>query len=1592
MNRIHRIVFNHARDTYQVASEHARGSDRRKAAAGAGLCALALAVLPAAQAQSVVIDNGGHEIVDGSDPAGGGAGTQPSPWEISGNLAIGHSGTSGELLIRNAGKVSNMQGTVGNLASAVGEVTVIGEGASWHNASRLYLGNVGQGTLAILDGASVSAGDSITMGTNSAGAVGVAQVSGVGSSLAATGNIALGHIGTGTLTVEDGGLVTASHVYMGGLPVTGYGGIGHLTLAGSDGRRGALAMGFLEVGAGDGNINFDGGILRATGDEADFLRNVRSGDVAIGAGGAFIDSNGHNIGIGADLQGSGGLTKSGEGILTLSGQNDYAGATTIEAGILRVGTNEAWVSDGVYVINGGTLDLTDANYALGRAMSSLSGGGGTLDMGDAFVDVGQSANTVFDGNITGSSGRLIKDGAGKLTLNGQISGLSGVYAEGGTLALNGVNIYLGETYINDAAVEVGHDKALSSSQIIVGGSSDNGVLRAGGDLALANRVQLMRKLTIDGSHHLTLSGDIAGGFLGGITKTGAGTLTLSGANTYLGATTVEAGALIVDGTIAPSSQVAVKSGATLGGSGTVSNATVEDGGILAPGSNAIGALTVHGNLALSSGAILDYELGAPATVDNPAAGRSDRLVVTGDLRLDGTLNLAQGASPSDGAARLGYYRLMTYGGELTDNGLEVGAVPYGVPGLYEIEAGGGKVDLFVSASLGDDTLQHWQGGDGHWNSTDTRWLNQGGDLPVAWAGNHAAFKNEPGGVNGGVIDVVGAQRFAGLQFVDEGFRLQGVGTLETAAGGSEIRVLAERAEIAAGITGAGGITKTEAGTLILSGANSYAGGTTISGGVLSVSNDANLGHEDGALAFNGGVLQVTGTDFNDTARDIAWGSRGGGFDIVEAANDFYLDRNLVGQGDLVKRGAGALWLAGANAYGNTRVEEGSVLGDANSLSGNISNAGTVTFIQADDARFAGDITGLGGANGGMVKDGAGVLALDGRSTLDWTVAEGGLQTAAARFSGNVLLDGAGTALTFADAANAVYGGRISGNGRLTLAGDGILLLTGDSAAFAGTTTLASGALLVGKGEGGGALGGSLAVRSGATLGGSGTVGAGAGSQVAIASGGTLAPGNSIGTLTVDGDLTFEAGSIYAVEVNPFGADSDRINVTGKATLNGGSVAHIGADGAYGLRSTYTILSAAALEGSFDEVVSDFAFLTPRLMYDYGAGAIGLELARNERRFASAALTRNQSATAGGIDSMGLDAAHPVYDAIVRSADQPDRIRAGFDALSGEIHASAKSALIEDSRFIRNAANDRLRAAFGKAGASAGPVLAYGSGSAPTQVPADYAGPVFWSHGFGAWSETDGNGNAAGLDRSTGGLLIAADRPAGDWRIGVLGGYSHASLGADARRSSAKIDNYHLGLYGGTQWGDIAFRTGAAYSWHKLDTARSVAIPGIDERLTGDYEAGTFQVFGELAYGLQVGKTRVEPFANLAHVSLHTGRVTETGGAAALMGNSGNTDVTFSTLGMRAAHHLALGSLDVTLAGMAGWRHAFGNRTPTSKHAFSAGEAFSIAGAPIARDSAVVEAGLSLSLASDATFGLAYTGQLSGQGRDHGLKANVAIRF
>lgn len=193
-------------------------------------------------------------------------------------------------------------------------------------------------------------------------------------------------------------------------------------------------------------------------------------------------------------------------------------------------------------------------------------------------------------------------------------------------------------------------------------------------------------------------------------------------------------------------------------------------------------------------------------------------------------------------------------------------------------------------------------------------------------------------------------------------------------------------------------------------------------------------------------------------------------------------------------------------------------------------------------------------------------------------------------------------------------------------------------------------------------------------------------------------------------------------------------------------------------------------------------------------------------------------------------------------------------------------------------------------------------------------------------------------------------------------------------------------------GNLAFRTGAAYTWHDLSTSRSVIFPGYVDSLKGGYNAGTAQAFGELGYGVRTRNVAFEPFASIAYVSLQTDSFTERGAAAALSGASATTDATFTTFGLRASTAFTMGGVNATARGMLGWRHAFGDVTPLAAMAFAGGSVFTVGGVPIARNAAVGEARLDFALTRAATLGVSYGGQFGSGLTDQSVKANFNMKF
>ncbi|MFI4997506.1 MAG: autotransporter domain-containing protein, partial [Hyphomicrobiales bacterium] len=589
------------------------------------------------------------------------------------------------------------------------------------------------------------------------------------------------------------------------------------------------------------------------------------------------------------------------------------------------------------------------------------------------------------------------------------------------------------------------------------------------------------------------------------------------------------------------------------------------------------------------------------------------------------------------------------------------------------------------------------------------------------------------------------------------------------------------------------------------------------------------------------------------------------------------------------------------------------------------------------------------------------------------------------------------------------GGVISGAGEFWQNGSGKTILTGAST-YTGPTNINAGILDVN-----GSLVSTVSVNNGGTLMGNGTIGG-----LAVNGGGTVAPGNSIGTLNVSGNVAFGSGSTYQVEINAAG-QGDKIAATGKATLTGGTVQVLAANGLYTPALRYTILTAnGGVSGTFAQLavssnITSFAFLTPALSYD--ANDVFLGFAQTAT-FQSVALTRNQASTATAIQALGLG--NPIFNAVV--GQTAAGAQQAFDALSGEIHASAVTAALEDQRLPREAILDRLSQRpldtswLGVASTMTGAYAAdLPSRKGPALAPVDvqmYRPRLYglWGQGFGDWGRTGSDHNAAKLTRDTGGFIIGADAAEHAWggtvRLGLAGGYTDDSLKVQARNSSGDYQSIFGALYGGASFGAIDLKAGVIGATTDTHTSRSIIFPFFADTASSSYGGSAAQAFAEAGYllpfhgtlwsyvpGLSSLSVNYEPFLQGALIHLDQNRYAETAlTPAGLVGPARGYDLGTTTLGLRTEYRLA--SLPgFTLRTLIGWRHAYGDVRPSVVQSFAGSfGTFTVAGVPIDRDALASETSLDYAVSSMVTVGLSYSSQIGRKASDNAFKGKAEISF
>ena len=482
---------------------------------------------------------------------------------------VGYHG-SGTLNVTGGGTVSSRDGYLGQYSGSVGAVTISESGSKWTNGGDLHVGYSGTGTFTQTDGTNSVAG-MLSLGSESTGQ-GIYNLNGgllaVRALSKGTGTAAF-NFGGGTIRAEaafasslpmvstgthgNATVDTQSHTITlsgvlsgaGGLTKTG---IGTLTLRGNSTYEGdtTIAVGILNLGITQngtisgpmgtaGTIALTGGTLQYSG----FNRFDYSSRFSTAAGQSYdVDTNGQNVTWATAMTSTDGtLTKSGLGTLTLTAPSTYTGLTTVNAGTLAYGTDNALFT-GAVTVKGGTLKLDSYSDSVG----------------DVTLTSGTIAGAATGSTLTSTTGFTVSSGSVGVILAGEVP-LTKI--GDGTVTLGRANTYTGTTTVSAGVLAYATNNALGIGAVAVNG----------GTLKLSYFSDSVGEVSL-------ISGEIAGSFIGGtltstdgftvssgsvstglagdvtLTKTGSGTVTLAKANTYTGTTTINDGMLNVTGTLA----------------------------------------------------------------------------------------------------------------------------------------------------------------------------------------------------------------------------------------------------------------------------------------------------------------------------------------------------------------------------------------------------------------------------------------------------------------------------------------------------------------------------------------------------------------------------------------------------------------------------------------------------------------------------------------------------------------------------------------------------------------------------------------------------------------------------------------------------------------------------------------------------------------------------------------------------------------------------------------------------------------------------------------------------------------------------------
>ncbi|MCX5619554.1 autotransporter domain-containing protein [Bombella pollinis] len=1054
--------------------------------------------------------------------------------------------------------------------------------------------------------------------------------------------------------------------------------------------------------------------------------------------------------------------------------------------------------------------------------------------------------------------------------------------------------------------------------------------------------------------------------------------------------------------------------------------TLAKGGTLNIGnSGAAGLLKLYGDLNLEKGSTTTFYEGTTTDKGNFGDAYNSHIFVAGNVNLGSTIQIAGIAGQNkgeNGAVDVGLYHLIDYTGLLQGERPSVLATSAGQEFRYVYDDSAKKIDAVISSP-------HWERPPS-WEWGDANWTEKGVTDGTPFRLETAPIFTGPGGTITITRDNL-PRVTSNIDFEKSGYTIQG-GPLAAAPGNNGQNTLAintasqQSGTIASTIVDNGNaptsVQKTGDGTLNLQAQNSYTGPTSVVGGTLHVASGASLSDKSHVAVASGATLENEGTVGyvvnNGTAvitgkTDGLSNSGGtatlkGGGQSSSAYNTGTLNIDNASVTGKVEQKAGVLNLSG-NAFigGPLQVDGGQDTGNRFT----VGDKGTATIgqLQGEGPGYLGKdasliLSGNGSAYNGSLS-GQGKLVINGQNntlmgTSDYAggteIGSGASATVGPQSlgKGTVNIAGADTgankpvgSLTVHEDGRGDLANNLTGSGLFNKTGNGAvtLLKTADDSQFTGTTNVKQGELEVNT-----TLGGTLNVDKGAIVSGSGTI-----SNVKLDPnaylGVTLEGAKGVITpLTLTGKNNQLNGAQVGVTVHNFSEvalgkqyQTTVLRLADQAEATGT------------LAKTPKALNTAFLKGSVFEAPDNRSWL---MSYTRVVP------------FESYAQTHNEHQVATALDRAAEAGAGPAFmTALLGPAMQTGaQVRGAYNALSGEIHGSAKTAMVNDSFYVQEVVVDRLDCAGDALRAHAHDGKQQTSGYCDVD-PAHHVsvwGTVYGQRG----GQSGSSAGAAHMGQSSVGWIMGADTGLkGGWRVGGLLAYGRDWFSVQSGRASSSHSNSAtIGAYAGNAWhvgglidnAAVTFKTGVSYSWNMLHTNRRLSYGDYSGRLSSDNRTGTGQAFVESGYRMVFSSgsqspLEVEPFARMTYVNYGQDGYREHGADASLRVKGQNSSIGFSTVGVKLATNVGIGKLIFSPHLEAGYRRAFGRTNAMVREGFTSlgdGYGMAVQGTPLSTNTAQINTGFAAHLTDRIDVNLDYIGQYGGRQTSSGGSGSFRYKF